>query len=172
MLNLTINPYIAIGDIEFGMSSQEVEKILGKPYKTENVEESASSLAGLQETLKDCVDYHYLVTKKNEIILSFKNGKLLSALFKTSFKQLQLGELNLLENKIDKTIQALEVKSENIFLSDESYYFLDYGITVYIPEYARTYPFIEIFSKNYYDSFIQECLDEDFGKFIKGGFVK
>ncbi len=164
-----IKPYAGVGPLRFGMTPEEAEAVIG-PHETRRNDGDAR---GRQ------LEGSFTEFRKgtNIPVLSYVSGKLKLIDFMKGAKTLALGDLVLFGQGRQAIIDALLDGSTNVFETFEGYQFLDYGITMLSAENARGsvqsgHWNIGVFDAGYFDRNIRDSLDEDMGRFVKGGFAE
>lgn len=175
MSDWTIEPYVGAGPLKFGMSPAEVAEILGPPESTSKISASFA-LAGqddMAEEFKDRTTEVRIGADKKTILpkLDYVREKLVSIDVGPATKELELNGTKLFKLKPKERIEHLIESSGTVFQSFNGYIFLDYGLNMASAENARSNPTICVFATGEFDSLIKDDIEEDMGRYIKGGAV-
>lgn len=175
MSDWTIEPYVGAGPLKFGMSPAQVAEILGPPESTSEVSASfaAAGQDDLADKFKDRTAEVRVGADRKTILpkLEYVAGKLVSIDVGPATKELELNGTKLFKLKPRERIEHLIESSDAVFQSFNGYIFLDYGLNMASAENARSNPTICVFAKGEFDSLIKEDLDDEMGRYIKGGAV-
>lgn len=173
MSDWTIEPYVGAGPLKFGMSPADVAAILGPPESTSEISASFA-LAGqddMAEAFRDRTTEVRVGADRKTILpkLDYVKGKLVSIDFSPSTRDLELNGTRLFKLKPKERIVQLIESSGTVFQSFNGYIFLDFGLSMASVENARSNPTICVFAKGDFDSLIKDDLEEEMGRYIKGG---
>jgi hypothetical protein len=167
----TVDPYIGVGPIRFGMTPKEVEAILGPVVETKDHSKFKGLQPFLMEHNKGFVTEFREVVAKSEPIIPYKFGEVVLIDFYKDCKSLKFREINLFKESKRKIIDKLSSISENIFLTFEGFIFLDFGIMLSSAENFNSNPNIGMTKLGYNDPQIENLMANNLGKFIKGGLT-
>lgn len=165
-----IYPYIGVGEIEFGMSPEEVSKFLGPVVSREE----RSNLRGLEPGYARyykglATEFRELPVKKKPVV-SFRNSRAELMDFTQSAKSLRVGGIHLFKGGRGAVVDALMNVSKIVYKDREGFKFLDLGITLSSKDYYRDNPNIGVFARGHFDHLIERGLSENLGQMVRGAY--
>lgn len=143
-MHFDIKPYAGVGPIEFGMTSDEVESLLGK------------SIASFKRNKEDVFETEEFNVEENDLFIYYDDEKKVNAVEFALPAKIYFNGGSLYEKKflqIKEIIKKQDKKTEDDIYSVTSY---EFGIGVYCPdadEDKSAFPeSVIVFKKGYYDN--------------------
>jgi hypothetical protein len=155
MIDWKISPLVGVGPLQFGMSPEDVAKILGPAEKTHKVDDDFIGLPALQKKFsKDTVEYRMFGDVKTMLpTISYRAGKLNHIGFEKNHNTLSLEGTKLFKTDRKKVIDTITGMCKNVLITDNHYtiYFMDVGIKMANVKQSKIEPTICVWSGDLFD---------------------
>ncbi|MGF1462873.1 MAG: hypothetical protein ACFB2Z_06875 [Maricaulaceae bacterium] len=151
-----LDPLVSVGPLRFGMSPDEVAKVIGPPQKSVRAEDEYRNDPDDLAAFAGWSWEHRLDTQKPFPELGYIENQLVEADFFPEHGRLLLDSVSLLDTKRKDVLLFLFSKGGDIYDSGGAILFTSLGLALAPPRLARVEPAINVAAAGIADSEIEE----------------
>lgn len=158
MLTWDVRPGGGVGPIEFGMTSSDVQRILGKPEFCDNPEVPLGGPYPADERVTEFRMFDYS-NEKYQPDVSFFSNRVVSLDVYTLHETLKLQDVALFKNTPTVLADILKGMSKSYAFDDTSYIFLDLSIALSLETWEISKS-VTIFAVGEFDEFVEDGVED------------
>lgn len=154
-----IIPHVSVGPLRFGMTIDEVAALMGPPS---HVQEDAIPHGGSEELKSKYEDHRFEFrlaqpASQTKPTIEYQNGRVVSFEIYQELPGVEIGGYAIFDKELKFAIEALKKMSSEYGYNDDSYVFLDLGVSLSNDDVWEYVPSINVFAKGHFDDFVNEA---------------